>query len=99
MKIKHLLALFALAIVFHDAGIDISSTTPTNVTASYDVIYMGPDVPQGYLGRTVNLTGSPLNLSTTTINAGIAAAARAQAISDGFVVPVSSVVMHLWSAL
>jgi hypothetical protein len=90
-------ALFALAIVYHNAGVDDSSFT--NVTANYDVIFVGTDVPSGYLAQTISLTGSPLALSTTTINAGIAAAVRAQAISDGFTVPVSSVVMQSWQSL
>jgi hypothetical protein len=98
VSFKHLLFyLFALAIVWHPSEID--SVSSTTITANYDVVYMGTDVPKGYLSQTVQLTGSPLGLSTSTINAGVAAGVRAQAVGDGFTVPANNVIMELWQAL
>lgn len=95
---KLLTTFIAIAIVMRLGEIDVGVST-TTITVSYDVLYAGTDVPNGFLTQTITLTGSPLGLSTTTINAGVAAAARAQAISDGFTVPVSSVVMQSWQGL
>jgi hypothetical protein len=91
---KLLISLFTLAIVYRNGGIDVSSSPV--ITVGYDVVYIDSYTIGLPIAQTITLTGSPVGLSSTTINTGITAGVRSQATSDGITIPANQVIMQPW---